>query len=57
MDHVCFEVADYDSKTAAVKLRAKGLEPESIQGRTYFRDPDGYKLQVGGPDAGGQRLG
>lgn len=57
IDHVCFEVAGYDPRTAAEKLRAKGLEPESIQGRTYFRDPDGYKLQVGGPDAGGQRLG
>ena len=57
IDHVCFEVAGYDPKVAAQKLREKGLEPESIQGRTYFRDPDGYKLQVGGPDAGGQRPG
>ena len=57
IDHVCFEIADYDPKTAAEKLRAKGLEPESLQGRTYFRDPDGYKLQVGGPDAGGQQPG
>lgn len=54
IDHVCFEVPNYDPKAAVEKLRSKGLEPQSIQGRTYFRDPDGYRLQVGGPNAGGQ---
>lgn len=56
MDHVCFTVAGYDPKAALEKLRAKGLAPEQEGERTYFPDPDGFKLQVGGPEAGGQRL-
>jgi catechol 2,3-dioxygenase-like lactoylglutathione lyase family enzyme len=56
MDHVCFTVPDYDSKTAAERLLAQGLVPEVEDDRVHFRDPDGYKLQVGGPNAGGQQL-
>ncbi|HWM89668.1 MAG TPA: hypothetical protein VN493_02760 [Thermoanaerobaculia bacterium] len=37
--------------------REDGVEPQSLQGRTHFLDPGGYKLQVGGPNAGGQRVG
>lgn len=54
IDHVCFTVPDYDAKDAAGRLRAVGLTPEIEDDRVHFRDPDGYRLQVGGPAAGGQ---
>jgi catechol 2,3-dioxygenase-like lactoylglutathione lyase family enzyme len=56
MDHVCFTVPDYDAKVAADRLRALGIAPEVEGDRVHFLDPDGYKLQVGGPNAGGQQL-
>ena len=56
MDHVCFTVPDYDPNVAADRLRAQGLVPEVEGDRVHFRDPDGYRLQVGGPNAGGQQL-
>jgi catechol 2,3-dioxygenase-like lactoylglutathione lyase family enzyme len=56
MDHVCFTVPKYDAKDAVARLRAQGITPEVEEDRVHFLDPDGYKLQVGGPDAGGQRL-
>jgi hypothetical protein len=55
MDHVCFTVPNYDVKDAIQRLRAKNIEPEVEADRTHFLDPDGYKLQVGGPTAGGQQ--
>lgn len=55
MDHVCFTVPGYDAKDAAARLRAAGLEPDVEADRVHFVDPDGYRLQVGGPNAGGQR--
>ena len=55
MDHVCFTVPDYDAKDAAARLRAQGITPDVEEDRVHFLDPDGYKLQVGGPTAGGQR--
>jgi len=57
MDHVCFTVPDYDAKAAEARLRARGVEPLVEDDRVHFLDPDGYKLQVGGPNAGGQQLG
>jgi catechol 2,3-dioxygenase-like lactoylglutathione lyase family enzyme len=56
MDHVCFTVPDYEPKTAAARLRALNITPEVEDDRVHFLDPDGYKLQVGGPTAGGQQL-
>jgi catechol 2,3-dioxygenase-like lactoylglutathione lyase family enzyme len=56
MDHVCFTVPDYEPKTAAARLRAQNITPEVEDDRVHFLDPDGYKLQVGGPTAGGQQL-
>jgi catechol 2,3-dioxygenase-like lactoylglutathione lyase family enzyme len=56
MDHVCFTVPDYDPKAAAERLRAQDIVPEVEDDRVHFLDPDGYKLQVGGPSAGGQQL-
>ena len=55
MDHVCFTVPDYDPKVAAERLRAQNIAPDVEADRVHFLDPDGYKLQVGGPNAGGQR--
>ena len=55
MDHVCFTIPDYDPRTAVERLQAKGLKPDVEGDRTHFSDPDGYKLQVGGPHAGGQQ--
>jgi lactoylglutathione lyase len=57
MDHVCFTVPDYDAKAAEARLRAQRIEPIVEADRVHFLDPDGYKLQVGGPNAGGQQLG
>jgi catechol 2,3-dioxygenase-like lactoylglutathione lyase family enzyme len=57
MDHVCFTVPDYDAKAAEARLRAQMVEPLVEDDRVHFLDPDGYKLQVGGPNAGGQQLG
>ena len=56
MDHVCFTVPDYEPRTAAARLRAVNITPEVEDDRVHFPDPDGYKLQVGGPTAGGQQL-
>jgi catechol 2,3-dioxygenase-like lactoylglutathione lyase family enzyme len=55
MDHFCFTIPDYDPRTAVERLEAKGLKPDVEGDRTHFFDPDGYKLQVGGPNAGGQQ--
>lgn len=55
MDHVCFTVPNYDAKDAVRRLEAKNLKPDLQGDRTHFTDPDGYVLQVGGPNAGGQR--
>lgn len=56
IDHVCFTVPNYDAVQAAARLEAAGIRPEVEADRVHFRDPDGYKLQVGGPTAGGQQL-
>lgn len=55
MDHVCFTVPNYDAAEATARLRAQGITPDVEADRVHFLDPDGYKLQVGGPTAGGQR--
>ena len=56
MDHVCcHRPRCYDAKAAEARLRAQGVEPIVEDDRVHFLDPDGYKLQVGGPNAGGQQ--
>ena len=52
MDHVCFTIAGYDPKEAVDRLRSRSLTPDLQGDRTHFRDPDGYNLQVGGPQPG-----
>lgn len=55
LDHFCFTVAGYDAGAAEARVRAAGLTPEVEDDRVHFRDPDGLRVQVGGPTAGGQR--
>ena len=55
MDHVCFTIPDYDPKVAVDRLKARNLVPDVEGDRTHFFDPDGYRLQIGGPNAGGQQ--
>lgn len=52
MDHYCYSIKDYDQKTAAEKLRAARIEPETPSGtdRIYFKDPDGLKVQLAAVD-------
>jgi catechol 2,3-dioxygenase-like lactoylglutathione lyase family enzyme len=56
MDHVCFTIPDYNPKVAIDRLKARNLQPDVEGDRVHFFDPDGYRLQIGGPNAGGQRL-
>ena len=51
LHHFCFTVRDYDQKAAVEKLRAHDLNPEQRGNSAYFRDPDGFVIQVGGRDA------
>jgi catechol 2,3-dioxygenase-like lactoylglutathione lyase family enzyme len=51
LHHFCFTVSKYDQKTAFEKLHAQNLSPEQRGNSAYFRDPDGYVIQVGDRDA------
>jgi catechol 2,3-dioxygenase-like lactoylglutathione lyase family enzyme len=51
LHHFCFTVKDYDQKRAVEKLRVQNLDPQQRGNSAYFRDPDGYLIQVGGRDA------
>jgi catechol 2,3-dioxygenase-like lactoylglutathione lyase family enzyme len=51
LHHFCFTVNSYDQKVAVEKLRAQNLNPEQRGNSAYFRDPDGFVIQVGGRDA------
>jgi catechol 2,3-dioxygenase-like lactoylglutathione lyase family enzyme len=51
LHHFCFAVKDYDQKVAVEKLRAQNSDPQQRGNSAYFRDPDGYVIQVGGRDA------
>lgn len=46
LDHFSFTLENYRQEEVAEKLREKGIDPELVANRTYFRDPDGIKLQV-----------
>ena len=46
LDHFCVTIPDYAQSDSAERLRAAGLEPLLEENRTYFRDPDGLKLQI-----------
>lgn len=58
LDHLAFTLPGYKQKEVAKKLRTRGIEPHLEENRTYFRDSDGYMIQVEHPDAwpgGGRR--
>ena len=46
MDHYCYSIKDYDVKEAAAKLKSQGITPDVEDGRIYFPDPDGLRIQL-----------
>jgi len=55
IDHICFTVADWDkdkSVRGAVEgeLKRRGLEVQSSANSLDIKDPDGYRIQLGGKD-------
>jgi catechol 2,3-dioxygenase-like lactoylglutathione lyase family enzyme len=55
IDHICFTVADWDkdkSVRGAVEadLKRRGLEVQSSANSIDTKDPDGYRIQLGGKD-------
>ena len=51
LDHLAFTLPTYNQAAVVEKLKAKGLEPRLEEGRTYFRDPDGFIIQIEHPEA------
>ncbi len=51
LDHLAFTLPSYDQGEVAEKLRSKGIAPMLEEDRTYFRDPDGYVVQIEHPQA------
>jgi catechol 2,3-dioxygenase-like lactoylglutathione lyase family enzyme len=51
LHHFCFTVDNYDQKKAVEKLRTHNLNPELRGNSAYFRDPDGFMIQIGARDA------
>jgi len=51
LDHLAFTLPSYDQSKVAQKLKANGTEPILEEERTYFRDPDGYLIQIEHPEA------
>ncbi len=55
IDHICFTVADWDKDksvrgTVEAELKRRGLEVQSSANSLDIKDPDGYRLQLGGKD-------
>ena len=46
LDHFAFSIRGFDREAARERLRANNIEPIIEGSRTYFRDPDGIKLQL-----------
>lgn len=53
LNHYCYAIPDFSTRSVADRLQSVGLEPE-IQGRrVYFSDPDGITVQLAqGPPGG-----
>jgi len=47
LHHFCFTVENYQQQQAMDRLRALKLEPEERGNTAYFRDPDGFVIQLG----------
>jgi len=55
IDHICFTVADWDKDknvrgAVAAELKRRGLEVQSSANSLDIKDPDGYRIQLGGKD-------
>jgi catechol 2,3-dioxygenase-like lactoylglutathione lyase family enzyme len=55
VDHVCFTVADWDKDKSvrgavAAELKRRGLEVQSSANSLDIKDPDGFRIQLGGKD-------
>jgi catechol 2,3-dioxygenase-like lactoylglutathione lyase family enzyme len=52
LDHYDFGIAGFNADQAAVKLKARNLtlEPGGTKESFKFRDPDGFLVQLNGPD-------
>src|SRR6202050_1323831 len=52
LDHYDFGIAGFDADRAAAKLKARNLklEPGGTKESFKFRDPDGFLVQLNGPD-------
>jgi catechol 2,3-dioxygenase-like lactoylglutathione lyase family enzyme len=55
IDHICFTVADWDKDKSvrgavAAELKRRGLEVQSSANSLDIKDPDGYRIQLGGKD-------
>jgi catechol 2,3-dioxygenase-like lactoylglutathione lyase family enzyme len=55
IDHICFTVADWDKDksvrgTVEAELKRRGLEVQSSANSLDIKDPDGYRIQLGGKD-------
>lgn len=52
LDHYDFGIAGFDADVATAKLKARNLkvEPGGTKESFKFRDPDGFLVQLNGPD-------
>lgn len=55
IDHICFTVADWDKDKSVrgaveAELKRRGLAVESSANSLDIKDPDGYRIQLGGKD-------
>ena len=55
IDHICFTVADWDKDkgvrgAVAAELKRRGLEVQSSANSLDIKDPDGFRIQLGGKD-------
>jgi len=55
IDHICFTVADWDKDRSVrgaveAELKRRGLEVQSSANSLDIKDPDGYRIQLGGKD-------
>jgi catechol 2,3-dioxygenase-like lactoylglutathione lyase family enzyme len=55
IDHICFTIADWDKDKSvrgavAAELKRRGLEVQSSANSLDVKDPDGFRIQLGGKD-------
>jgi catechol 2,3-dioxygenase-like lactoylglutathione lyase family enzyme len=55
IDHICFTIADWDKDKSVrgaveAELKRRGLETQATANSIDIKDPDGFRLQLGGKD-------